>query len=148
MTEGTLDKIFEIWEVDSKIDQTMIATASLKVAELQCKYQKWLSKERIRLSTLEQNFKVLYRHKYEFFTQGNTQESEKLGWKLPPRGCVLKADAAMYLESDSDLNDFSHHIVKSKECVRALEDILKVLAQRSFNIRNTIEFLKFQAGEM
>jgi sporulation-control protein spo0M len=147
MSWTSLDDIFKQWEIDSKIDPIILHSESLHIAQLQCKYQKLLANERIYLLKLEYNYKLLYRQKYEFLTQGPTEKTEELEWKLPPRGCVLKADVAMYLESDLDLDSAQQRLTKCKECIRVLEDILKSLSQRSFNIKNAIDFIKFQAGE-
>ena len=84
--------------------------------------------------------------KYEFYTQGPTKETQDLGWELPARGMILKAEMPMYLEGDKDIIELSLKIGLQQEKVELLESIIKSLSNRGFQIKAAIDWFKFTMG--
>lgn len=140
------EDIFDEWKRDSEIDQTDLGNESLKIPKLHHKYYMLLLAERSSLRKLEAQMKQLKLSKYEFYSQGHTEETKKLGWELPPRGIILKADIPMYLEADKDIIDLSLKIGVQGEKVDFLDSILKSLQTRNFLIKNAIDFLRWTNG--
>lgn len=140
------EDIFDEWKRDSEIDQTDLGGESLKIPKLHHKYYMMLLSERSSLRKLEAQMKQLKLSKYEFYSQGHTEETRKLGWELPSRGIILKADIPMYIEADKDLIDLSLKIGVQGEKVDFLDSILKSLQTRNFLIKNAIDFMKFTMG--
>lgn len=140
------EDIFDEWKRDSEIDQTDLGNESLKIPKLHHKYYMILLSERSSLRKLEAQMKQLKLSKYEFYSQGHTEETKKLGWELPPRGIILKADIPMYIEADKDLIDLSLKIGVQGEKVDFLDSILKTLQTRNFLIKNAIDFLRWTNG--
>jgi Recombination, repair and ssDNA binding protein UvsY len=143
----TLNDIFVLWEKDSRINPMALNHEALNISQLHCSYYQLLSNERLCLKALELEHKALYLKKHEFLTQGPTKESEEKGWNLPPKGCVLKGEAALYLDADDILNEHLLLIFSVKEKVSILEDILKIIHSRGYLIKSAIDFVKFQAGD-
>lgn len=141
-----IEQIVDEWSKDTKIDQTDLAAESVKIPSLHNKYIKILFTEKLRLRKLETEFKVLKREKYEFYSQGPSKETEDKGWKLPPRGVILKTDVPMYLDSDKDIISLSLKIGYSKEKIDLLEEIIKSINNRGYNIRSAIDWHKFTMG--
>lgn len=141
-----IEQIVDEWSKDTKIDQTDLAAESVKIPSLHNKYVKILFNEKLRLRKLEADFKVLKREKYEFYSQGPSKETEDKGWKLPPRGVILKTDVPMYLDSDEDIISLSLKIGYSKEKIDLLEEIIKSINNRGYNIRSAIDWHKFTMG--
>ena len=140
------EEIFDAWKSDSEIDQTDLGNESLKIPKLHHKYYMMLLAERSSLRKLEAQMKQLKLSKYEFYSQGHTEETKKLGWELPPRGIILKADIPMYLEADKDIIELSLKIGVQGEKVDFLDSILKTLQTRNFLIKNAIDFLRWTNG--
>lgn len=140
------EDIFDEWKRDSEIDQTDLGNESLKIPKLHHKYYMMLLSERSSLRKLEAQMKQLKLSKYEFYSQGHTEETKKLGWELPPRGIILKADIPMYIEADKDLIDLSLKIGIQGEKVDFLDSIIKSLQTRNFLIKNAIDFLRWTNG--
>ena len=140
------EEIFDEWKRDSEIDQTDLGNESLKIPKLHHKYYMMLLSERSSLRKLEAQMKQLKLSKYEFYSQGHTEETKRLGWELPPRGIILKADIPMYIEADKDLIDLSLKIGVQGEKVDFLDSILKTLQTRNFLIKNAIDFLRWTNG--
>lgn len=140
------EDIFEEWNKDSTIDKTELADESLRIPKLHHKYYMMLVSEKAVLNKLEAQYKQLKLSKYEFYSQGHTEETKQLGWKLPARGMILKADIPMYIEADQDLVDLSLKIGMQQEKVEFLESIIKSFQTRGYIIKNAIEFMKFTMG--
>lgn len=140
------EDIFEEWKIDSTIDQTDLGNESLKIPKLHHKYYMMLVSEKSVLKKLDAQMKQLRLAKYEFYSQGHTEESRKLGWELPPRGIILKADIPMYIEADKDIVELSLKIGIQAEKVEFLESIIKGLQTRNFIVKNAIDFMKFTMG--
>lgn len=140
------EDIFEEWKKDSEIDKTDLGNESLKIPRLHHKYYMMLVSEKASLKKLDAQMKQLRLSKYEFYSQGHTEETKKLGWELPPRGIILKADIPMYIESDKDIIDLSLKIGMQGEKVEFLESIIKSLHNRNFLIKNAIDFVKYLSG--
>ena len=140
------EDIFDEWKKDSEVDQTDLGNESLKIPKLHHKYYMMLVAEKSALRKLEGRMKQLKLAKHEFYSQGHTEETKKLGWELPPRGIILKADIPMYIEADGDIVDLSLKIGIQAEKVEFLESIIKGLQTRNFIIKNAIDFLKFTSG--
>jgi hypothetical protein len=140
------EDIFEEWKKDSDIDRTELGLESLKIPKLHHKYYTYLVAEKAILRKHESQFKQLKLLKYEFFTQGHTEETRSLGWQLPAKGMILKPDIPMYIEADKDIVELSLKIGGQQEKVEFLESIIKSFQTRGYIIKNAIEFAKFVSG--
>lgn len=140
------EDIFEQWNIDSVIDKTELDNESLKIPRLHHKYYIMLVVEKTMLKKQESQLKELKLSKYEFFSQGHTEETKQLDWKLPARGIILKADISMYMEADKDIIELSLKIGMQQEKVDFLESIIKSFQTRGFLVKNAIDFMKFSMG--
>lgn len=141
-----LDSILELWEKDSVINRDDLDNESLNTSKLHHKYQKIYTHERILLRKYETDLKILRLEKYEFYTQGPTKETVEKGWKLPPIGKVIKADANTYVDADKDIIELTLKIGIQNEKIDLLESIIRSIMNRGYQIRNSIDFMKFQSG--
>lgn len=140
------EDIFALWEQDSQIDRANLGNESISVPSLHHKYYKILVGEKAALRALEAEYKVLKVAKYEFYSQGPDEESRAKGWKLPPRGILLKADVPAYIEADPDIIALSLKIGLFQEKVDFLESIIKTFSTRGYLIRCAVDYQKFQLG--
>lgn len=141
-----IEEIFEHWEQDSQIDKTELGDAALNIPKLHHKYFQLLVNEKMQLRKLEAEFKRLKLDKYEFLTQGPNEDTKDKGWKLPPKGMILKGDIPMYMEADEDIINISLKIGLQQEKVELLDSIIKTIINRNFIIRNAIDWQKFTMG--
>lgn len=142
----TLEEIQTAWEADANINRTELGEESLRIAQLHAKYFKMFSGERMRLRQMEQQYKTMYRHRYEYYM--GTLDIETLKeyqWEPNPLK-ILKSDITMYMESDQPLQHLQLKVELQKEKVDMLESIIKQLPNRGFNIKAAIEWAKFQHG--
>lgn len=141
-----IDEIYEQWEQDSKINPSDLSMESIKISELHHKYFKIFTNERLILRKHEMDLKILKKEKFDFFTFGPTKETQEKGWTLPPSGKILKSDVQFYIDSDKDIIALTMKVGIQNEKIELLDSIIKSLNSRSFNIKNAIEYMKFQAG--
>jgi hypothetical protein len=141
-----LEEIYDAWKQDSQIDRTELGEESLKIPKLHHKYFQVYSSEKLLLRKQEADMKKLKLQKYEFYTQGHTEETRSLNWNLPAKGLILKSDIPMYMEADEDIIRLSLKIGMQQEKIELLESIIKSLTNRGFQIRAAIDWSKFTMG--
>lgn len=142
----TLDQIMETWRTDSPVDSTELGIASLKIPELHSKYLKIYFDERRKLKALEFQSKDLSLKKYEYYNGKLSQEElDELNWE-PFVKRLMKNEVDMYLDSDKDIIQNNMRIINQKEKLAFLEEVIKNLNQRNFQIKNAIEWKKFTQG--
>lgn len=143
----SLDDIFDMWEKDSALSQNDLAAGSMKIASLHHKYAKLLAAARLAYKAREQQYKELYRDKWEWVVGTITDEVlDRYGWE-PLRKKILRQDADVYLDADPDLQKKLLKLAEAKEKVEALESIIKIINNRAFQIKNAIDYLKFLNGQ-
>lgn len=140
-----LEEIESHWEQDSKIDRTDLDNESLKIPSLHSKYYKLYLREKVQLKAEEQEYKLYYKLKHEYYTgKLSKQELDEYGWE--PFQFVLKNDLQVYIDADKDIAERLLKLQVQKEKVDLLENIIKTLNGRGFLIKNAIDFIKFTSG--
>ncbi len=146
VSEMTFEELFNEWKKDTEIDRTDLGNESLKIPSLHHKYYRLLVAERAKLRSMEAEFKQLKLAKHEFYSQGHTEETRKLGWELPPKGMIIKADIPMYMEADKEMVQHSLKIGMQAEKVEFVESIIKTIQTRNFVIKNAVDYMRFMSG--
>ena len=141
-----LEEIQNLWDADSQIDRTELGDESLRIVKLHAKYFKIFSQERLLLRKMESDLKELYRDKYEWYNGNISQELLKeRGWEPNPLK-ILRTDVAMYIGADEGMRNASLKVEMQSEKVMFLESIIKSLSTLGYNIKNAIEWSRFQNG--
>jgi len=141
-----IEEIMKLWEEDTNIDKTEIGDEAIKVPKLHSKYYNILIKEKLLLRKLEAEMKQLKLDKYEFLTQGPNEDTKERGWKLPPKGMILKGDIPTYMDADKDIINLSLKIGMQQEKVYFLEDIIKTIINRGYLLKTVLEWQRFTMG--
>jgi hypothetical protein len=141
-----IEEIMDMWEIDSKINPHDISGEALKISSLHSRYYNIFVRERLLLRKLESEFKLTRLEKYEFYTQGPNEVTKAKGWRLPPKGIILKSDVPMYMDADQDLSKLQLRIDLQKEKIDILESIIKTVSNRNFALKTAVDFMRFQAG--
>lgn len=140
-----IEDIIEAWKKDCVIDQTSIGDESLNTAKLHAKYASLWTSEKIRLHQYYRQFKALKAEKEDFFFNP-TSEKVKEGWKIPPKGKLLKSEIPRFVEYDSDVLDMELKIGVQQEKIELLKSILGQISTRGFAIKNMLEDRRFMNG--
>lgn len=140
-----LEEIETLWEADSKIDRTDLDNESLKIPSLHSKYYKIYLREKVQLKAEEQDYKLFFKLKHEYYTgKLSKQELEEHGWE--PFQFVLKNDLQVYIDADKDIAERLLKLQVQREKVEFLENIIKTLNGRGFLIKNAVDFIRFTSG--
>jgi len=129
---------------DLKIDDTELDMESIRTPQLHNKYLKLYTKYSLQLKRAQDDYKTLYRWKWEYYTGKATPD---VYLEQPFDLKVLKADVSMYLDSDKDVQELGQKEAYIQAIVTYLEKILREINNRNWTIRNTIEWKKFIHGE-
>lgn len=141
-----LEDIQSIWEKDCQIDRTELGEESLKISQLHSKYFKLFSTERLTYKRMEKEFKELSKIKFEYYNGILSHVDLKAyGWD-PFSLKVLKSDLHIYLDSDKDIADAKLKMDLQKEKIDFLENIIKSLNTRGYQINNAIAWERFKVG--
>jgi len=138
-----IDEIQTLWEEDSKIDPDNLHQESIKIPSLHSKYYKIYNNISLLKKIEENNYKILKKDKWMYFSGKAEPEIYK---KDPFDYKVLKADIDKYMDADSDLIKSATKIDYYQTMLNYLDSILKTIQNRTYQIKNSIEFLKFTAG--
>lgn len=136
----------DLWASDAQMDDGELGQESLKVPLLHHKYYKIYVQEALLRKKLEQDFKTLYRLKYEYYMGVLDQHTLiARGWDPNPLK-ILKQDLPIYMEGDTDLQLIQAKLDIQKEKLSFLESAIKTITNRGYLIKNAIEWEKFKVG--
>ena len=129
---------------DLKIDDTELDMESIRTPQLHNKYLKLYTKYSLQLKKAQDDYKILYRRKWEYYTgKADPDVYQEHPFDLK----VLKADVGIYLDSDKDIQELGQKEAYIQAIVTYLEKILREINNRNWTIRNTIEWKKFLHGD-
>lgn len=140
------DDIMMMWEQDSKMDKTELGDESLKIPLLHHKYYKLFVEEGLLLKKLEQDYKSMYKLKYEYYMGVLDQETlTEMNWE-PNNLKILKQDLSIYTDADQDLQRIQAKIDIQKQKLSFLESAIKTVSNRGYLIKNAIDWERFKVG--
>ena len=141
-----LNDLLEMWRQDADIDRTEPGKALLDIPKLHSKYLNILSKHRLLAKEALFKYNKMKKVKWEYYTGKMSQEElAEYGWE--PFQFTLKSDITTYLESDNDLIKLLEKKVYHDESVSVLEAILGELKQRTWQLRDFINWERFIGGQ-
>ena len=131
---------------DVQIDNTNLDYEASVIPQQHNKYLSILSDEKLILAKLEADLNVLRRDKWLFYSGKLSNERLKeLGWE-PFELSLIRQDLDKFIESDSDIIQLSMRIVVQKEKVDYIESVVKLVSNKIWSIRASIEWIKFTQG--
>jgi len=138
-----IDEIQLLWERDSNIDPDNLHLESLKIPSLHSKYYK-IYNNIVLLKKLEENkYKILRKEKWMYYSGKSEPDVYK---NNPFDHKVLKPDIDKYMDADEEIIKSISKIDYYQTMINYLDSILKTLLNRTYQIKNAIEYMKFTAG--
>jgi hypothetical protein len=132
-------------KIDLEVNDERLDTEALKNQELYRKYLEYKSNFELLLYKAKGDYKILYREKWEYY--GGKADAKVYATK-PFDLKVLKTDLHVYLESDEDIIRAEHKIAYLETTIKYIEGMLQNIKNRGWDIKNAIEWRKFEAGMM
>ena len=139
-----LDKIQSMWQEDCKIDIDNMHEESIKVPQLHSKYHEILN-NLILLRTKAQKIQKNVRHeRYEYYSgkaDPEVYQREPFPKKVRDKDALIR-----YMDADDRVSDANLKVEYYDVMINYTESILKQISNRTYQIKNSIEWHKFQAG--
>jgi hypothetical protein len=139
-----LDVIQKMWEKDSKIDIDNLHTESLNIPILHAKYFDLYNNILLLKKKAEQQKKNIRHQKYEYFT-GKADPDVYVENPFPKK-IRDKETLQGYLDSDEKLMQVSLKVEYYETMLSYIDSILKMIFNRTYQIKNSIEYMRFQSG--
>jgi len=140
------DELKNMIKKDLEIDQTALDTESSRTPQIHNKYLVMYMDEKLKLRRMENELSVLRRNKWLYYTgRMSKEELDQFGWE-PFELNILKNEADQMIESDPDYIKASEKVNFQSERVNYLEDVVKIVNNRQWQIRSIIDWLKFTQG--
>ena len=139
-----LDTIQKMWEEDSKIDPDNLHTESLNIATLHAKYFQIYNNIFLLRKKAEQQKRNIRHNRYEYYTgkaDPEVYQEDPFPKKIRDKDTLQK-----YLDADEKLSSVCLKIDYYDTMLVYIESILKVVQNRTYQIKNAIEFMRFNAG--
>ena len=139
----TLDELKLEVQADLKVDDEHLDTESLKNQEIKAKYLDVKSKYELLLYRAKGENKRIYRDKWEYY---GGKADAKVYVSKPFDIKVLKTDLSVYITSDEEIIDAENKIGYLETVVEYIKGVIKSVDNRGWDIKNAIEWKKFEAG--
>ena len=138
-----LDEIQLSWAEDSKLDPDNLHNESIKIPSLHSKYYN-IYNNIVLLKKMEENkYKILKKKKWLYYTGKAEPDVYK---ENPFDHKVLKPDIDKYMDADEDIMRLVSKIEYYQTMLSFIDSILKTILNRTYQIKNAIEFMRFTAG--
>ena len=139
-----LEKIQEMWERDSKIDPDNLHDESLKVPQLHSKYYTIYNTITLLREKSRDSYKRVKLERYNYYTGKAPAEvyvEEPFPYKVREKDAIQR-----YLDADDKLTTIDLKIRYYDVMLKFLEEVIKTISSRTYQIKNAIDWHKFQAG--
>ena len=139
-----LETIQSMWEKDSVIDPDELHTASLVVPTLHAKYYQLFNDLRLLRAKAKKTYQKIYQERYLYYSgkaEPDVYEKEPFPYKVREKDAIQR-----YLDSDERLSTIELKVEYYDTMISYIENIIKVVQNRTYQIKNAIEWQKFQAG--
>lgn len=142
-----LTEIQSEWSKDCLINELELGREAVRVPTLHAKYLSTLSNVKLQLRKAESDYNNLRRVKYRYYRgEMSRDELEKLEWPQYQGNKPLKNEMDEFMQCDEDLNMLQDKIEYFKTGVYTLEQILRSINSRTWDIKSAIEWNKFTNG--
>ena len=144
-----LSDLQNMWADDCKINETNLGHESARTPLLHSKYLNFLTSTRLNLRKAESEYLNCRRLKYRYYRGELTQdELIEEGWSQWQGNKPLKNEMDEFLQVDSDLIILEDKVEYFKTVMYQLEQIIRSLNSRTWDIKNSIDYMKFTNGMM
>jgi hypothetical protein len=139
-----LDVIQKMWEKDANIDIDNLHNESLKIPSLHAKYFDLYNNTLLLRKKAEQQKNNIRHERYEYYS--GKADPEVYIENPFPKKIRDKSTLDKYLDSDEKLSSIRLKIDYYDTILEYLDSILKMIHNRTYQIKNSIDFMKFTSG--
>jgi len=139
-----LEKIQEMWQKDAVIDPDNLHDESLKIPQLHSKYYTIYNTITLLREKARETYNKVRLERYNYYSgkaPAEVYEEEPFPYKVRDKEALQR-----HMDADEKLNKVDLKIRYYDIMLKFLEEIIKTVSNRTFQIKNAIEWNKFQAG--
>ena len=139
-----LDKIQSMWAEDAKIDPDNLHDESLKIPQLHSKYYTVYNTIKLLREKATDQYNKIRLERHNYYTGKAPAEvyvEEPFPYKVREKDAIQR-----HLEADDKMNKVDMKIKYYDIMLKFLEEIIRNISGRTYQIKNAIEWNKFQAG--
>jgi len=139
-----IETIQNMWEEDSKIDIDNLHTESLKIPSLHSRYFDLYNNILLLRKKAEQQKRNIRHQRYEYYS-GKADPDVYIENPFPKK--IRDKDTMQkYLDADEKLSQISLKVEYYDVMLHYIEDIIKQIHNRTYQIKNSIDYMRFQSG--
>ena len=139
-----LDKIQEMWQKDSVIDPDNLHDESLKIPHLHSKYYIIYNTITLLREKARTQYTKIKLERYNYYTgkaEPEVYAEDPFPYKVREKDAIQR-----HLDADERLTTIDLKIRYYDATLKFLEEIIKVISNRTYQIKNAIEWHRFQSG--
>ena len=139
-----LEQIQEMWAKDSQIYPDNLHDESLKIPQLHAKYYTLYNTITLLREKARETHSKVRLERYNYYTgkaDPEVYEEEPFPYKVRDKDALQR-----HMDADERLNKIDLKIRYYDIMLKFLEEIIKTVSNRTFQIKNAIEWHRFQAG--
>jgi len=139
-----LDEIQEMWQRDSVIDPDNLHDESLKIPQLHSKYYTIYNTITLLREKSRETYSRVKLERYNYYTgkaAAEVYEEEPFPYKVRDKEALQR-----HMDADERLNKVELKIRYYDIMLKFLEEIIRMISNRTYQIKNSIEWHRFQAG--
>jgi len=140
----TLKELQDQIKTDLHIEHDELNYEAIKTPQIHHKYNKMLMSERLALKKLEREWDKLYLSRWEYYRKKADPEVYE---KKPLLKKIMDTDVKLYLAADEELQELRAKIDAKEELIDLLKRTMDQIAQRTWLIRNAVDYLKYMGNE-
>ena len=139
-----LEKIQEMWETDCNMDMDNLHDESIKIPQLHQKYFTLYTTIKLLRAKSNDTLAKTRLERYNYYSGKAPAEvyvEEPFPYKVRD-----KESMTLHLNADEKLSNVKLKVDYYDVMIEYLEDILKMIHNRGYQVKNSVDFLRFQAG--
>ena len=138
-----IEELQELADKDLKINDSELDLESIKTPQLHNQFMKHLTKFKLMLSRADSELHIVKRTKWEYYT-GKSDPSIYI--EKPFNLKILRQDVDKYIDSDEEVIKAKQKVDYLNTVVDFLDRTVRQISNRTFNIKNAIDWKKFISG--
>jgi hypothetical protein len=139
-----LETIQDMWQKDSVMDIDNLHTESLNIPILHAKYFDLYNNILLLRKKAEQQKKNIRHERYEYYS-GKADPDVYVENPFPKK--IRDKDTMQkYMDADEKLSQINLKVEYYDVLLNYIDNILKMIHNRTYQIKNSIEFMRFQSG--
>ena len=139
-----LEQIQEMWQKDSVIDPDNLHDESLKIPQLHSKYYTIYNTITLLREKARESYNRIRLERHNYYTgkaPAETYVEEPFPYKVREKDAIQR-----HMDADEKMSAIKMKIKYYEVILKFLEEIIRNVSNRTYQIKNAIEWQQFQSG--